>query len=169
MIRAGAQVAINSSGGKGSQAMTILLSGIVSRDQLLVAHALLGEVEWPGTVENIESTLPRPRATDLRAGFVRQVAARPDRGARQVPRNPAEMVHGVQQTRPHRARAAPLPEKRIHVSAGGAADAEAVDERRERRLQLHSARADQWIVFRRKLSRENLLAFIDFDAVKYLR
>ena len=58
MIRAGALVAINSSGGKDSQAMTILLSGIVPRDQLLVVHAPLGEVEWPGTVEHIEATLP---------------------------------------------------------------------------------------------------------------
>ena len=58
MIRAGALGAINSSGGKGSQAMTVLLSRIVSREQLLVVHAPLSEVEWPGTVEQIESTLP---------------------------------------------------------------------------------------------------------------
>ena len=57
-IRAGALVAINSSGGKDSQAMTVLLSRIVPREQLLVVHAPLGEVEWPGTVEHIESTLP---------------------------------------------------------------------------------------------------------------
>ena len=58
MIRAGALVAINSSGGKDSQAMTVLLSRIIPRQQLLVVHAPLGEVEWPGTVEHIESTLP---------------------------------------------------------------------------------------------------------------
>ena len=58
MIRAGALVAINSSGGKDSQCMTILLSRLVPREQLLVVHAPLGEVEWPGTVEHIEATLP---------------------------------------------------------------------------------------------------------------
>ena len=58
MIRAGALVAINSSGGKDSQCITILLSRLVPREQLLVVHAPLGEVEWPGTVEHIEATLP---------------------------------------------------------------------------------------------------------------
>ena len=38
--------------------MTILLARIVPRDQLVVVHAPLGEVEWPGTIEHIESTLP---------------------------------------------------------------------------------------------------------------
>ena len=58
MIRNGALVAISSSGGKDSQAMTILLSRIVPREQLLVVHAPLGEVEWPGTIEHIEATIP---------------------------------------------------------------------------------------------------------------
>ena len=58
MIRAGALVVVNSSGGKDSQTMTILLSRIVAREQLLVVHAPLGEMEWPGTVEHVESTLP---------------------------------------------------------------------------------------------------------------
>ncbi len=51
MIRAGALVAISTSGGKDSQAMTIVLSRIVPRDRIVVVHAPLGEVEWPGTVE----------------------------------------------------------------------------------------------------------------------
>ena len=34
--------------------MTILLARIVPRDQLVVVHAPLGEVEWPGTIEHIE-------------------------------------------------------------------------------------------------------------------
>ena len=38
--------------------MTILLARIVPRDQLVVVHAPLGEVEWPGTVEHIENTMP---------------------------------------------------------------------------------------------------------------
>ena len=58
MIRAGGLIAINHSGGKDSQAMTILLSRIVPRDQLVAVHAPLGEVEWPGTIEHIEATLP---------------------------------------------------------------------------------------------------------------
>ena len=58
MIRRGALVAINSSGGKDSQAMTILLARIVLRDQLVVVHAPLREVEWPGTIEHIENTIP---------------------------------------------------------------------------------------------------------------
>ncbi len=58
MIRRGALVSVSSSGGKDSQAMTILLARIVPRDQLVVVHAPLGEVEWPGTVEHIENTIP---------------------------------------------------------------------------------------------------------------
>ena len=57
-FRAGALVAISHSGGKDSQAMTILLSRLVPRDQLIVIHAPLGEVEWPGTVLHIENTIP---------------------------------------------------------------------------------------------------------------
>ncbi len=57
-IRAGALVAVNHSGGKDSQAMTILLSRVVPRAQLLAVHAPLGEVEWPGTVEHVDATLP---------------------------------------------------------------------------------------------------------------
>ena len=58
LIDRGAIVALSSSGGKDSQAMTILLSRIVPREQLLVVHAPLAEVEWPGTIEHIENTLP---------------------------------------------------------------------------------------------------------------
>ena len=59
MIRRGALVSISTSGGKDSQAMTIMLERIVPRDQLVAVHAPLGEVEWPGTVEHIEATLPK--------------------------------------------------------------------------------------------------------------
>ena len=57
MIRRGALVAVNHSGGKDSQAMTILLSRIVPREQTIVVHAPLGEVEWPGTMAHIEATI----------------------------------------------------------------------------------------------------------------
>ena len=58
MIRCGALVAVNSSAGKDSQCMTILLSRIVPREQMVVVHAPLAEVEWPGAVEHVENTLP---------------------------------------------------------------------------------------------------------------
>ena len=38
--------------------MTVLLSRIVPPAQLVAIHAPLGEVEWPGTVEHVEATLP---------------------------------------------------------------------------------------------------------------
>ena len=38
--------------------MKILLSRIVPHEHLLAVHAPLGEVEWPGTVEHIERTIP---------------------------------------------------------------------------------------------------------------
>ena len=56
MIRAGALLAISTSGGKDSQAMTILLSRIVPRDQLVAVHAPLGKVEWEGTIQLIEGS-----------------------------------------------------------------------------------------------------------------
>ncbi len=59
MIRAGALIAVNTSSGKDSQAMTILLSRRVPCDRLVAVHAPLGEVDWPGTVEHVEATLPR--------------------------------------------------------------------------------------------------------------
>ena len=46
MIRTGALVAVNTSGGKDSQAMTILLSRIEPHAQLVAVHAPLGEVDW---------------------------------------------------------------------------------------------------------------------------
>lgn len=58
LIERGALVAVSHSGGKDSQTMMILLSRIVPREQLLVVHAPLGEVEWPGTIEHIEATMP---------------------------------------------------------------------------------------------------------------
>ena len=58
LIDRGALVAISHSGGKDSQCMTILLSRVVPHEQLLVVHAPLGEVEWPGTIEHIQSTIP---------------------------------------------------------------------------------------------------------------
>ena len=58
LIDRGALVAINHSGGKDSQSMTILLARQVPVDQLVAVHAPLAEVEWPGTLRHIETTLP---------------------------------------------------------------------------------------------------------------
>ena len=58
MIRRGALVALNVSVGKDSQAMCLLVARVVPRDQLVAVHAQLGEVEWPGTIEHIENTIP---------------------------------------------------------------------------------------------------------------
>ncbi|MCB1359090.1 MAG: hypothetical protein KDK53_22175, partial [Maritimibacter sp.] len=57
LIERGALVAINHSGGKDSQAMTIrLVEAGIPRDQLLIVHATLGDVEWPGTIGHIRKT-----------------------------------------------------------------------------------------------------------------
>ena len=58
MIRQGALIAVNASGGKDSQAMTILLCRIVPRHQLVIVHAPLDEAEWPGTINHIHDTSP---------------------------------------------------------------------------------------------------------------
>ena len=58
LIAGGALVAINTSGGKDSQAMTILLSRAIPQHQLVAVHAPLADVEWPGTLDHIRATLP---------------------------------------------------------------------------------------------------------------
>ena len=59
LIRRGALFAVSHSGGKDSQAATILVSRLVPARQLLIVHAPLGDVEWPGTIEHIQATIPR--------------------------------------------------------------------------------------------------------------
>jgi 3'-phosphoadenosine 5'-phosphosulfate sulfotransferase (PAPS reductase)/FAD synthetase len=54
LIDRGALFVANHSGGKDSQAMLIKLLQIVPRRQLLVVHASLGDVEWPGALELAE-------------------------------------------------------------------------------------------------------------------
>lgn len=51
LIEGGALFVSNHSGGKDSQAMLIHLLQRVPREQLLVVHASLGDVEWPGALE----------------------------------------------------------------------------------------------------------------------
>lgn len=52
LINAGALFVANHSGGKDSQAMLVKLTATVPARQLIVVHASLGEVEWPGAEEH---------------------------------------------------------------------------------------------------------------------
>lgn len=51
LILSRALFVVSHSGGKDSQAMLIKLLGLIPRDQLVVVHAALGEVEWEGALE----------------------------------------------------------------------------------------------------------------------
>lgn len=51
LIEAGTLFVSNHSGGKDSQAMLIKLLDIIPAHQLVVVHASLGAVEWPGALE----------------------------------------------------------------------------------------------------------------------
>ena len=77
IIRAGALVAINTSRGKDSQAMTILLSRIGPDDRLAAVHAPLREVEWPATVRHVEAR----QSPTIRAGTVADWQESPRGGA----------------------------------------------------------------------------------------
>jgi 3'-phosphoadenosine 5'-phosphosulfate sulfotransferase (PAPS reductase)/FAD synthetase len=65
LIERGALVVSNHSGGKDSDAMLIKLLGMVPAGQLLVVHASLGEVEWPGALEHA-----RKQAVDAGVPFI---------------------------------------------------------------------------------------------------
>lgn len=54
MAERGALFVANHSGGKDSQAMLIRLLQTVPAAQIVVVHASLGEVEWPGALEHAE-------------------------------------------------------------------------------------------------------------------
>ena len=58
LVRRGALFVASHSGGKDSQAMMLKLAARVPASQLIAIHAPLGRVEWPGTLEHIEATLP---------------------------------------------------------------------------------------------------------------
>ncbi len=54
LIQQGALFVANHSGGKDSQAMLIRLLQRVPREQIVVIHAALGEVEWDGALEHAQ-------------------------------------------------------------------------------------------------------------------
>lgn len=56
LIGRGALFVVNHSGGKDSQAMLIALREVIPAEQLLVIHADLPEVDWPGIAEHIQAT-----------------------------------------------------------------------------------------------------------------
>lgn len=57
LIETGALVAINVSGGKDSQAACIkIINAGIPRDQIVLVHADLGDVEWPGVQDHICKT-----------------------------------------------------------------------------------------------------------------
>lgn len=59
MRDSGALFVLNDSGGKDSQAMRIVLRDLVRREQVVVIHASLGDVEWPGALEHAQSGAQR--------------------------------------------------------------------------------------------------------------
>ena len=84
LIREGTLFVVNHSGGKDSQAMTILLQRIIPKEQLVIVHAELPEVEWGGTVDFIKKwpqaslcTSPEPRKRSWRGGAPANVAIPP--------------------------------------------------------------------------------------------
>jgi len=56
LIARGALFVVNHSGGKDSQAMYLTLREIVPKEQMVIVHADLGEVEWAGAIEHIKAT-----------------------------------------------------------------------------------------------------------------
>ena len=65
LIARGALFVVNHSGGKDSQAQMIKLLALVPREQLLVVHASLGEIEWHGALE-----LAEKQAADAGVPFI---------------------------------------------------------------------------------------------------
>ncbi|SSB97860.1 3'-phosphoadenosine 5'-phosphosulfate sulfotransferase (PAPS reductase)/FAD synthetase [Pseudomonas sp. 43mfcvi1.1] len=51
LVASGALFVANHSGGKDSQAQLIKLLEVIPPSQMIVAHACLGEMEWPGAME----------------------------------------------------------------------------------------------------------------------
>lgn len=59
-IEQGAIFYVSHSGGKDSQAMYSKIRKVVPHDQIVVIHASLGDVEWPGVIEHIEQNVDHP-------------------------------------------------------------------------------------------------------------
>lgn len=68
MVKDGALVVVNHSGGKDSQAMTAILRRFVPESQLLVVHAVLSGVEWGGIEEHVRATTQGLEVITCQAG-----------------------------------------------------------------------------------------------------
>lgn len=77
LIEQGAIFYASHSAGKDSQDMYNQLRKVIPQDQLVVVHADLGEVEWPGVQEHIEANVCHP-VNVVRAGktFLQMVEQR---------------------------------------------------------------------------------------------
>lgn len=77
LIDRGALFVVNHSGGKDSQAMCIKLTRMVPRQQLVIVHADLGDVEWAGAQEHIKATSDLPlHVTRSRRGLLQMIEER---------------------------------------------------------------------------------------------
>lgn len=56
LVAKGAIFYVSHSGGKDSQAMYAQMLKVIPHDRIVVVHASLGDVEWPGTIEHIQDT-----------------------------------------------------------------------------------------------------------------
>lgn len=83
-INNGALVFISHSGGKDSQAMYAHLKAIVPEDQIVVVHANLGQVEWPGVIDHIQDNIDEHELNVVRNSYdfielvERKFISRPD-------------------------------------------------------------------------------------------
>jgi 3'-phosphoadenosine 5'-phosphosulfate sulfotransferase (PAPS reductase)/FAD synthetase len=59
---------INHSGGKDSQAMFLKLRDLIPKENLVVIHAHLPEVEWEGTIDHIKNTIGDAELHVVQAG-----------------------------------------------------------------------------------------------------
>lgn len=73
LISRGAVFYVSTSGGKDSQAMTLLLQRLVPAEQLVYIHADLGEIEWPGVQEHIHATLQQSLGCDYKLNVVQAI------------------------------------------------------------------------------------------------
>jgi len=60
LIDQGAIFFVSHSGGKDSQALYQFITDLVPHNQIVVIHAHLGEVEWPGVIEHINANISHP-------------------------------------------------------------------------------------------------------------
>ena len=77
LVARGALFVVNHSGGKDSQAMFLYLFGLVPKEQLLIIHAVLPEVDWPDIeshiLDNYEKEVSSEEIGNLCMEFLRDV------------------------------------------------------------------------------------------------